>query len=344
MIRLKDIAERAGVSVMTVSKVMRDAQDISADTKGRIRSLAQQMGYVPDSMAQGLRTRRTKLLGLLIPSITNPNFVRFLLAVEESAFNAGYELIIAHTLNQPDREETLIRRLLARRVDGLMIMPVYRPDNQSTVYQDLTRRATPTVIIGQKPSFCSSFKNVEVDDLKASYEITKHLLSLGHKRIAFFAGPPFSPWAQERLEGYKKALNEALIPLDDRLIFNAGNTLEEGEATALQLLNESPQATAIQAVSDLVAMGAGNVLLNKGLRIPNDYSLVGFGNVLAAEFFRVPLTTVRLPKYRLGIAAMDLLLQLLRGESVSSKKMPSEIIASIRSTLWKYLKKRSSLP
>jgi len=326
MIRLKDIAARAGVSVMTVSKVMRDAPDISAETKSRIRSLSQQMGYVPDTMAQGLRTRRTKLLGLLIPSITNPTFVRFLLAVEEVAFNAGYELVIAHTLNHPDREEALIRRLLARRVDGLMIVPVYRPDKEATVFQELAKRATPTVLIGQKPPFCSAFINVEVDDLKASYELTKHLLSLGHKRIAFFAGPPFSIWAHERLEGYRKALNEALIPLDDRLIFNAGSTLEEGEACALQLLNESPHATAIQAVNDLVAMGAGNLLLNKGLRIPNDFSLVGFGNVLAAEFFRVPLTTVRLPKYRLGKTAMEMLLQLIKGEPVSSKTMSTEII------------------
>ena len=311
---------------MTVSKVMRDTPDISADTKVRIKLLAQQMGYVPDTAAQGLRTRHTKLLGLLIPSITNPIYVRFLLAVEEAVFHAGYELIIAHTLNDPSREELLIRRFLARRVDGLMIMPVSSREIESPIYKELAKKLTPTVIIGQKPTYCNQFNNVEVDDFEASYSMTNHLLSLGHKRIAFLAGPTFSLWAQARLEGYKKALNDASITVDDHLIFNAGSTLEEGESTALQLIKESPQATAIQSVNDLVAMGAGNALLNKGLRIPNDYSLAGFGNVLAAEFFRVPLTTVRIPKYRLGAAATEMILQMLKGEPVESKKLSSEII------------------
>src|SRR5438132_3971965 len=126
MIRLKDIAERAGVSIMTVSKVLRDAPDISAATKTRVRQLAQQMGYVPDSLAQGLRTRRTKLLGLVIPSSENPLFSRIILAIEECAYDRGYEILLAHSLNSAEREESVIRRLLSRRVDGFLIAPVYR--------------------------------------------------------------------------------------------------------------------------------------------------------------------------------------------------------------------------
>src|ERR1043165_5525173 len=122
-VRLKDIAVRAGVSVMTVSKVMRDAPDISPGTKARIKLMAQQMGYVPDSLAQGLRTGATKLLGLVISTVTNPIFSRIVLALEERAHELGYDLILAqHHLNA-EREQEVIRRLLARRVDGLIVSP-----------------------------------------------------------------------------------------------------------------------------------------------------------------------------------------------------------------------------
>src|SRR5215475_6491736 len=126
MVRLKDIAERVGVSVMTVSKALRDEPDVSASTKERIKLLAQQMGYVPDSTAQGLRTRTTKLFGLLIPSLANPIYSRIVLAIQERAYELGYDVLLAYTFNIPEREEACIRRLLSRRVEGLFIAPVYR--------------------------------------------------------------------------------------------------------------------------------------------------------------------------------------------------------------------------
>jgi DNA-binding LacI/PurR family transcriptional regulator len=326
MVRLKDIALRAGVSVMTVSKVMRDAPDISAATKGRVRQLAQQMGYMPDTVAQGLRNRTTKLFGLVISAATNPIFARVVMAIEERAYELGFDLIVAHSLNMPDREEAVIRRLLSRRVDGLFVVPVYRLDPTAGIYEDLLRLRLPTVLLGHRAPFCQKFPNVETDDITASYTLTRHLIDLGHKRIAFFTGPPVSPSAQERLEGYRKALREAQLELDDSLVFTAGSTIEEGEKAALQLLNESPKATAIQAVNDLVAIGAAGVLLSQGLRIPADMSVVGFGNVLISEHFRVPLTTIRQPKLRLGTAAVDTMLKLLRGEQVTTKRLPAEII------------------
>src|SRR5712671_1291720 len=131
MIRLKDIAERAGVSVMTVSKALRDAHDVSATTKTRIKLLAQQLGYVPDSSAQGLRTRTTKLFGLVISSLTNPIFSRVVLAIEGRAHEMGYDLLLAHSLNLPEREEVCVKRLLSRRVDGLFIAPVYRMSSEA---------------------------------------------------------------------------------------------------------------------------------------------------------------------------------------------------------------------
>ena len=326
MVRLKDIALRAGVSVMTVSKVMHDAGDISAATKARIRQLAEQMGYMPDGVAQGLRMRTTKLFGLVIAAATNPIYARVIMAIEEHAHEMGYDLITAHSLNMPEREEAVIRRMLSRRIDGLFVAPVYRLDPRAAIYEELLRRALPTVLLGHRAPFCQKFPNVETDDVAASGALTKHLIDLGHRRIAFFAGPSASPAAHERLEGYRKALREAQIELDDKLVFNAGSTIEEGEKAALQMLNESPNATAIQGVNDLVAIGAASLLLNQGVRIPQEMSVVGFGNVLTSEHFRVPLTTVRQPKLRLGAAAMESMVRLLKGDQVGTKRLPAEIV------------------
>jgi DNA-binding LacI/PurR family transcriptional regulator len=195
-------------------------------------------------------------------------------------------LILAHTLNIPEREEACIRRLLARHVDGLFIFPIYRLAPTAAIYDVLWQRQTPTVILGRRAPFCAQFHNVESDDLGGSYQMSRHLLELGHKRIAFLTGPPGAPWAQERLEGYRRALREEQIEPDDRLVFNAGATMEEGAKAALQMLNESVSMTAIQAANDLVAMGAANVFLNQGIKIPDDLSIGGFGNIMLSEHFR----------------------------------------------------------
>jgi len=326
MVRLKDIAARSGVSVMTASKAMSGASDVSAQTRARVRLLAQEMGYLPDSMAQGLRSRTTRLLGLVLSTVANPFFARTIASIEEGAHERGCDLILAHTLNNPEREEACIRRLLGRRVDGLFIFPIYRLAPTAAIYDVLLQRQTPTVILGQRAAFCAQFPNVESDDLGGSYQMSRHLLELGHKRIAFLAGPRGAPWAQERLEGYRRALREDQIELDDRLIFNAGSSMEEGEKAALQMLNESVSMTAIQAANDMVAMGAANVFLNQGIKIPQDLSIGGFGNILMSEHFRVPLTTVRQPKLRLGAAAMDIMQKLLRGEKPESKRLAAALI------------------
>jgi LacI family transcriptional regulator len=326
MVRLKDIAEHAGVSIMTVSKALRGEPDVSAATRTRIKLLAQQMGYVPDSAAQGLRTRTTKLFGVVISSITNPIFARVLRAIEEKAREAGYDVVIAQTLNIPEREEACIRQLLSRRVDGLFISPVYRMGPEARVYQELFARRTPTVLLGHTAPFCSQFVAVETDDLFASYAVTRHLLKLGHKRIAFLTGRLSAPWAQERFEGYRRALREAGLDVDDGLVFQAGSTIENGAKAGLQMRHEACPATAVQAVNDPVAVGAASYFLSQGIKIPDDLSIAGFGDVLASEHFRVPLTTISQPKFRLGVAAMETMLKLLRGERTESRRLPAELV------------------
>ena len=326
MIRLKDIAARAGVSIMTVSKALRDQPDVSDGTRAKLKKLAAQMGYVPDTMAQSLRSRFTKLFGLVIPAITNPIYARVVMGLEERAQELGFDLLLAQSLGQPEREEACIRRLLARRVEGLFISPVYRLAPKADIYVELQARRFPTVLLGHAAPFCRDFVGIETEDVLASHELTRHLLDLGHRRIAFFTGPSVAPWAQERFEGYRRALREAGLEVDDKLIFNAGATIEEGAAVAVQFASEKTRATAIQAVSDLVAIGAANTLLAQGLRIPDNLSITGFGNILVAEYFRVPLTTVRQPKLRLGTAAMDAMQRLLRGERPETRRLAAELI------------------
>jgi LacI family transcriptional regulator len=326
MVRLKDIAQLTGVSVMTVSKALRDEPDVSSATKVKIKALAQQMGYVPDSSAQGLRTKTTKLLGLVIPSSTNPIYARIVFAIEERAHDLGYDTLLAHTLNKPEREDHAIRRMLSRRVDGLFISPVYRFEAEARIYQEIANRKIPTVLLGSPAPFCKNFVSIEIEELIASYNATRHLLELGHKRIAYFTGPSTAPWAHERFEGYRRALREAGLDVDDKLVFQSGNTIEDGTKAALQMLNEDCHATAVQAVSDLVAIGAAETLIAQGLKIPEDMSIVGFGNILTAEYFRTPLTTVRQPKFRLGIAAVEALMSQIRGEIPQPKRLAAELI------------------
>ena len=326
MVRLKDIAQLSGVSVMTVSKALRDEPDVSAKTKLKIKSLAQQMGYVPDSSAQGLRTKTTKLFGLVIPAATNPVYARMVFAVEERAYELGYDILLAQTLNKPDREDVCLRRLLSRRVDGLFITPVYRFEAEARIYREIVARKTPTVLLGPPAPFCKNFISIEVEEVAASFNVTRHLIDLGHKKIAYFTGPPAAPWAHERFEGYRRAHREAGLEVDDKLVFAAGSTLEDGTKAALQMLNEGCQPTAVQAVSDPVAIGCAETLLQQGLKIPGDISIAGYGNILAAEFYRVPLTTVSQPKHRLGLAAVELMMNLIRGERAISRRLPAELV------------------
>ncbi len=325
MVRLKDIAARAGLTVMTVSRALRGTAEVSAATRERIRALAAEMGYVPDISARGLRTRSTGLLGVLIPTVTDPIHARMLLALEELTRAGGYDLLLAHTLRQPEVEEACIRRLLGRRVEGLFLLPVYRLAPEAPIYRALKQRATKVVLVGHPAPFCADLPSVAVDDLHASETMTRHLLALGHRRIAFLAGAPTSPAARERLEGYRRALREAGVEADDRLVFSAGTEIEDGAQAALRMIDEGVHPTAVQADSDLVAIGAANVLLGQGLRVPADISIAGFGNILTSEHFRVPLTTMRQPKYRLGVAAMELMQALLRGEKVENRRLPAEL-------------------
>jgi len=325
MVRLKDVALRAGVSIMTVSKALRNEPDISAGTKARIKLLAQQMGYVPDSAARSLRLRNNRLFGIIVPNMNSPTYARVVMAIEDRAQELGFDLLFAQSMNLPEREEACIRRFLSRRVDGIFISPVYRIEPEAHIYVELEARKTPVILLGPNAPFCSRFFGVDAGDLMGSYAVTQHLLKLGHRKIAFFAGPPAASWAKERFEGYCRALRDANLDVDESMVFQSGTNIEDGLKTALQMMNENCPATAVQAINDLVAIGCANAFMTQGVKIPDDLSVAGYGNLLTSEHYRIPLTTVRQPKARLGNAAMDMMQQLLRGQRPEIKRLAAEL-------------------
>ena len=311
---------------MTVSKALRDAPDIAAKTKLRIGDLAKRMGYTPNLGARSLRSQETKLLGLVIPATTDPIFARIVMAIEQRALEHGYELILHHSWNQPKREETILQNLISRRVDGIFLSPVYRVEPEVDAYRELRQRSIPTVIMGPLAEFCAAFVTVQTLGNESAFGMTQHLLDLGHKRIAFFAGPRFSSRAVSRQEGYRRALRENGIEEDPALVFNAGSTIAEVAKATEHFLEEKTKATAVQTVNDLVAIGAANVFLDSGVKIPDELSIAGFGNILTSEHYRVPLTTIRQPKFRMGMAAFDAMLKLINGERPKQERIVGEVL------------------
>jgi LacI family transcriptional regulator len=326
MVQLKHIAERAGVSLMTASKALRDKPDVAPGTKAKIKHIADQMGYVPDRCGQYLRGRRTYLIGICAPTATDPTVTPTIAGIHEFVYGLAYDLMLTTTQNSAEREEAAINRMIGRQVEGLFIIPTYRLPPEAPAYRRLTESQIPTIVIGQTAQFCHGFVNVQGDDLAASQTVTRHLIALGHKRIAFLTGLLSEPWAEERLEGYRRGLREVGLDVDDRLVFHAGRTIEDGARAASEMIAACSDATAIQAVTDLVAIGCAEIFVQHGYTIPKDISITGFGNIQLSEHCRVPLTTICQPKYRLGVVAAQMMSQMLAGRRPQPQRLPADLL------------------
>jgi LacI family transcriptional regulator len=327
MVTLKQIAQEAGVSIMTVSKVMRDYPDIAPKTKERIRSIANQLGYVPDAAARSLRTRSTHTIGVVLPNINQTYFPRVFVGIEQVAKARGYKLFLAHTNEDPKQETTEIRELLSRKVDGLLIAPANRLEANYEIFSLIESRNVPTVILDRHPPQLPNFLHVVTDDRQGGYLATKHLIDLGHREIALLSGPVGSPCTVERTDGYRRALQEAGIPFRDELVFAAGVEIADGQKAASELVNERTKCTALFTYNDLVAIGAAEFFLQQKWTIPDDVSIVGYGDMQVAQLYRVPLTTVRQPQSGLGQVAIQMLFEKMAGRPTESRRLPVEIIA-----------------
>jgi LacI family transcriptional regulator len=314
---------------MAVSKALRDAPDISAATKARVQAEAKRRHYVPNRAAQNLRLQRTGLVGVVVPQINHTFYSNLLWGIEQQAEPLGLQVVLAHSLDRPEQEMREVQKLIARQVEALLLVPVVRWQNRLATLELLRSSRTPTVLLENYPAGAENFPRVSwvvCDDRLGGQLGTAHLLGRGHREILYLAGPNGASASAGRFSGYQRALMEAGVEYSDARVFLAARDIESGRAAMAQALSEKVSFTAVVAHNDSVAIGAIDTLQQQGFRIPEDISVVGFGDGLLAENFRVPLTTIRVPKTEMGEAALRLARDLQADQPVEPRVLPVEII------------------
>lgn len=309
-VSIKDIARVAKVSHSTVSRALRNSPLVSRETAERIRQIAEEMGYRPSAVARSLVTRKTKTIGVVVTTIADPFIAEVVSGIEEVANDHGYSVFLANSNADPDREIKVVHSFHERRVDGILVTA----SRVGALYiGHLSEMKVPIVLINnQHPG--EFVHSVMIDNVTASRMATEHLIHLGHRRIAYI-GDQFGYQSDtERFAGYRQALERAGLTFQPELVVHGDGKPEGGMRAMEQLLRLSPLPTAVFCYNDMTALGALRVARMRGLRVPEDISLVGFDDLFIASYTEPPLTTIRQPKRRMGQRAMELLLQLLRGE------------------------------
>jgi LacI family transcriptional regulator len=308
-VTIKDIARMANVSHTTVSRALQDSPEISMKTKQRIREIAQSLNYTSNALARGLVLKRSYSLGLVIPDIINPYYAQISKAVEHVAYASDFSLIICNSDRNIDKENRCLRFLQEKKVDGIIMVTV---SSQPEPFQDLARAGIPLVLIDNLvPGVNTDF--VSSNNFYGAALIVKHLVEMGYKRIAHFAGPRNSFASQERLKAYLQVLKENNIPVDKDLIITTNATLDEGRKAAEQLLQLGMLPEAVFAVNDSVAIGALRHFWQQGIIIPKDLALVGYDDIDMAAMLPAPLTTVRQQPLEVGRIAAETLFERITG-------------------------------
>lgn len=310
VVKLKDVAEAAGVDSSTVSRVLnRDPRlRVAEATKEQVLEAARKLGYKPNAMARGLRTARTNTLAFVVPQIENPVFTQMFVGAVGAANARGYDTVLA--LVESISGGTGVYERLARtnRVDGLLVATA-EPDN--VLLKELQRASIPYVVVNRRPRGVENC--VAFDNVGATRNATEYLLSLGHRRIAHLAGSAKDWNGERRLIGYRTALEEAGVRFDPSLLIWAGYSFEGGVKATRALLDLRPRPTAVLAATTLTAAGALAALHAAGVGVPEDVSVLGVHEVDIAQMLYPALTTVALPLRQLGEVAANGLIDLLQG-------------------------------
>ncbi len=329
MSTLKEMAAALNLSVMAVSKALRDAPDISAATKLRVQAEARRRNYIPNRAAQNLRLRRSGLVGVVVPQINHTYYSHLVWGVERQAEALGLQVMLASSLDSAEAEMREVQKLIARQVEALLLVPAVRWQHRLATLEFLRTSTIPTVLLDAYPAGAENFEHVSwvvCDDRRGGQLATEHLLELGHREILFLAGPNGSSSSAGRFSGYQRALAAAAVPYNDARVFLADKDIDSGRKAMAQALSEKSTFSAVVAHNDSVAIGAAQTLLQQGFSIPNDVSIVGFGDGLLAENFQVPLTTVRVPQKEMGETALRLALEMQKSGPVKPRQLPVEII------------------
>ena len=319
MVTIKDVAREAGVSVGTASQALRDSPAVRETTRRRVRAVATRLRYQPSALARGLVTRRTHTVGLLISDIANPFFIRAVRAIEDSAQENGYNVILCNTDEDPAKETQYLRVLMEKRVDGIILATTA---GSLPAVREVRWHRIPLVLFDRELPKAPA-DTVKVDSVLGGRLATEHLLGLGHRRIAIIHGPVVRSTGAERLQGYLLALRAAGIRPDPTLLREGNFKQDSGRALTRQLLDLSPPPTALFCTNNLMTVGAIQTLQERGVRIPADLSLIGYDDMEWWTLTHPPLTTVGQPVYDLGREAMRLLLAQI---GASGRRRPQRVV------------------
>ena len=313
MATIREVAESAGVSYATVSHVINNTRLVSQETRERVLAAMEALNYRPNALARSLRQGKTNTLGLVLPDSANPFFAEISRSIEDEAFKKGYSVFLCNTELDTERELFYVDVLSKKQVDGIVFVAA---GDQADSLDFLVRRNMPVVMIDR------DVPNVEVDAVLTDnklggYLATRHLLELGHRRIACIAGPSSITPSAERMIGYRKALEEAGISYDENLIIRGDYHAQSGMEITHSILKMVPRPTAIFALNDLMALGALRAAAEAGCTVPQDLAVVGYDDLELAHFTNPPLTTIAQPKKEVGAQAISLLV-----DRISHKSRP----------------------
>ncbi len=316
---INDIAEKVGVSVTTVSRVINKKTKkyrISAETEKLILKAAEELGYRPNELARGLRLKKTHTLGMVVPDISSPFFSYVTHMIQKYAYEAGYSLIVCNTNEDIKIEMEQIELLRRKGVDGFIVMPV---GIQHSHIKDLLVVNKPLVLLDRNVEEINA-SCVVIDNYKGSYEAVCFLIKNGHKRIAIIQGLPNTYTNNERIRGYKDALLDNGVPIDNSLIVGNDFRKEDGYLQTKMLLKMEQPPTAIFTFTELITLGSMEALAEEKIKIPDDISFVSFDDLDFAPYFSSPLTCVRQPRELMGEAAVRLLIEELEAKGKIEKK------------------------
>jgi DNA-binding LacI/PurR family transcriptional regulator len=314
-ISIKDIARVAGVSHSTVSRALADSPLVNERTKARIRRLAQDMAYTPSAIARSLVRQRTETVGVVVSTVADPFVSEVVRGIEETAFNAGFSVLLCESANDRDREIAGVKMLREKRVDGIVVSASTVGDFYMPLLGELH---IPIVLVNREQGNRYEY-SVVTDDIDGGEQAVRYLLGLGHRRIGLITGPTESQSSSNRLLAYRQTLEQAGLTFDAQRVAPGDGRADGGREGAALLLSLPQPPTAIFCYNDMTAIGAIAAAKKRGFDVPGEVSVVGFDDIAFAEFVDPPLTTVRQCKYEMGRLAMDMVLALLNGKMPVAK-------------------------
>jgi LacI family transcriptional regulator len=323
-ITIADIAEQAGVSPSTVSRVLNGSKHVDEEKRTRVLAVVEQHRYRPNALARGLVRGRSMMIGVVVQDITSAFFAQLVQGIEQELDQADYQPILTTThwrSVRQDNELSSLQLLLDRQVDGVIVLAGRISDKD---LQHVAKQ-TPLAIVARKVAGLES-QCITIDNTEAAYRATRYLQGLGHSKIAHIVGPSDHPDAIERLEGYKRALAEAGTPFDPDLIAEGDFLSSSGLIACEQLIARGAGFTALFAGNDDMAYGAMLGLSRHGFRIPDDVSVLGFDDLTYSAYTSPPLSTVRQPALDMGRAAARLVLQQIETQTAEAQVFPSELV------------------